>query len=64
MICFVVIDVLNKVFIFGSPANPVKLPDIGAWVLVKITAIYNPAHFWVQLPYGVENLTSQVIKSK
>ena len=62
--CFCCIDVSNQVFIFGSAANPIKLPDIGAFVLARITAIYNPAHFWVQLPYGVENLTSQVIKSK
>ncbi|CAB4044773.1 Hypothetical predicted protein, partial [Paramuricea clavata] len=41
-----------------------KLPDVGAWVLVKITAIYNPSHFWVQLPSGVENLTSQLIKHR
>ena len=56
------IDVSDKVFIFGSAANPMKLPEVGAWVLVKITAIYNPSHFWVQLPSGVENLTSQLIK--
>ncbi|XP_028407927.1 uncharacterized protein LOC114530556 isoform X2 [Dendronephthya gigantea] len=57
-------DVSEKVIIYGSTANPPKLPDIGAWVLVKITAIYNPAHFWVQLPFGIENLSTQRIQSQ
>ena len=61
---FCILDVSDKVVIYGSISTRMKLPDIGAWVLVRITAIYDPSHFWVQLPFGVENLTDQIIKCK
>ena len=41
-----------------------KLPAIGSWILVKITTIYHPTRFWVHLPAGFENLTSQLIQSR
>lgn len=58
------VDIENKVFIFGSPAKAVKLPEVGAYVLARISTIYSPARFWVHLPYGVEGLQRQLIKRK
>lgn len=49
--------------IYGSTESNVRLPDVGAWILVRVTGIENPSHFRVQLPFGVENLASQLIAS-
>ena len=40
----------------------VELPELGTWVAIKITAIFNPGHFWAQLPYGTEPLEKLIIE--
>jgi hypothetical protein len=30
----------------------VDLPELGSWVGVRVTAVLNPGHFWVQFPCG------------
>ena len=40
----------------------VELPDVGTWVAIKITAVFNPGHFWAQLPYGTEPLEKLIIE--
>ena len=58
-------DVSGKVFIFGGlSCAPIQLPDIGTWIAVRVTAIYNPGHFWIQMPFGSEPLDAQIMKSK
>lgn len=41
--------------------SSVTLPDIGTWVAVRVTAIFNPGHFWVQFPYGPEPIENRII---
>nr|XP_006820502.1 PREDICTED: uncharacterized protein LOC102809228 [Saccoglossus kowalevskii] len=37
-------------------SSTVVLPKDDSWVHVEITAIHDPLHFWVQLPYGNKSL--------
>ena len=41
--------------------SSVTLPDIGTWVAVRVTAIFNPGHFWVQFPYGTEPIEKRIM---
>ena len=41
--------------------SSITLPDIGTWVAVRVTAIFNPGHFWVQFPYGPEPIENRII---
>ena len=41
--------------------SSVTLPDIGTWVAVRVTAVFNPGHFWVQFPYGPEPIENRII---
>ena len=42
-------------------ASSVSLPDIGTWVAVRVTAVFNPGHFWVQFPYGTEPIEKRIM---
>jgi len=44
--------------------SSVTLPDIGTWVAVRVTAVFNPGHFWVQFPYGPEPIENRIIAAK
>uniref|UniRef100_UPI00358EFE05 uncharacterized protein n=1 Tax=Myxine glutinosa TaxID=7769 RepID=UPI00358EFE05 len=44
-------------------ANSLELPFAGNWIFLKVTAIHNVCHFWVQLPYGCE-LGPQMLTQK
>ena len=39
-----------------SDVDSIQLPEEGAWVAVEITAVYNPAHFYVVFPFGSKPL--------
>lgn len=41
--------------------SSVTLPDIGTWVAVRVTAVFNPGHFWVQFPYGTEPIEKRIM---
>ena len=41
--------------------SSVMLPDIGTWVAVRVKAIFNPGHFWVQFPYGTEPIEKRIM---
>ena len=41
--------------------SSVTLPDIGTWVAVRVTAVFNPGHFWVQFPYGSEPIEKRIM---
>ena len=41
--------------------SSVPLPDIGTWVAVRVTAVFNPGHFWVQFPYGSEPIEKRIM---
>ena len=59
------LDLTGHVCIYGARSYmSIVLPEIGAWVAVRVSAIYDPTHFWVQLPFGREPIDSQIIKSK
>lgn len=30
-----------------------ELPEIGDWVPITVTALFDPTHFWVNFPYGL-----------
>lgn len=44
--------------------SSVTLPDIGTWVAVRVTAVFNPGHFWVQFPYGTEPIEKSIMAGK
>lgn len=44
--------------------SSVTLPDIGTWVAVRVTAIFNPGHFWVQFPYGTEPIEKHIMAAR
>ena len=44
--------------------SSVTLPDIGTWVAVRVTAVFNPRHFWVQFPYGTEPIEKSIMAGK
>ena len=37
----------------------VKLPELGDWVPISVTACMHPAHFWVNFPYGAQMFSEQ-----
>ena len=41
--------------------SSVTMPDIGTWVAVRVTAVFNPGHFWVQFPYGTEPIEKRIM---
>ena len=36
-----------------------KLPELGDWVPILITACMHPAHFWINFPYGAQMFSEQ-----
>ncbi|XP_068758689.1 uncharacterized protein [Montipora capricornis] len=44
--------------------SSVPLPDIGTWVAVRVTAVFNPGHFWVQFPYGTEPIEKRIVAAR
>ena len=34
----------------------VQTPDEGAWVVVEVTVMFNPAHFCLIFPYGTNTV--------
>ncbi|KAL9959501.1 hypothetical protein ACROYT_G032828 [Oculina patagonica] len=44
--------------------SSVTLPDIGTWVAVRVTAIFDPGHFWVQFPYGPEPIENRIMAAR
>ena len=42
----------------------VTLPSIGTWVAVRVTAVFDPGHFWVQFPYGSEPIEKRIIEGE
>lgn len=44
--------------------SSVPLPDIGTWVAVRVTAVFNPGHFWVQFPYGTEPIEKRIMAAR
>lgn len=44
--------------------SSVTLPDIGTWVAVRVTAVFNPGHFWVQFPYGTEPIEKRIMAAR
>ena len=36
--------------------NTIDLPEVGAWVVVQVTSCFNPFHFWIRFPLGVDPL--------
>ena len=38
-----------------------KLPELGDWVPISVTACMHPAHFWVNFPYGAQMFSEQGI---
>ena len=44
---------LNAVEVFCDNAV-VELPNVGDWVAITVTALYDPTHIWVNFPYGLD----------
>lgn len=44
---------LNAVEVFCDNAV-VELPNVGDWVAITVTALYDPTHIWVNFPYGID----------
>ena len=39
-----------------------KLPELGDWVPISVTACMHPAHFWINFPYGAQMFSEQGTK--
>ena len=40
----------------------VDLPKVNSWIGVRVTAVANPAHFWVQFPCGSGPIEKKIIE--
>ncbi|XP_032232054.2 uncharacterized protein LOC5507515 isoform X2 [Nematostella vectensis] len=45
-------------------SSSVELPEVGTWVAVRVTAIMNPGHFWIQFPCGSESIEKKIIEAR
>ncbi|XP_057313217.1 uncharacterized protein LOC130654621 isoform X2 [Hydractinia symbiolongicarpus] len=44
--------VANRVEVYCDD-SVTELPEIGDWVPITVTALFDPTHFWVNFPYGL-----------
>ena len=51
-----VTDQRRAVYLRNDLECMVTLPRRDSWVGVELTAIYNPAHFYVSFPFGTKSL--------
>lgn len=38
------------------------LPKVNSWIGVRVTAVVNPGHFWVQFPCGSGPIEKKIIE--
>ena len=46
----------EEAFAMGSKYYSLEIPKKGNFLVVEVTAVYNPAHFYVTFPYGTNTI--------
>ena len=46
----------EETFTMDSNYNSLEIPKKGEFVVVEVTTVYNPAHFYVTFPYGTNTI--------
>ena len=46
----------EETFTVDSNSKSLETPKKGEFIVVEVTAVYNPAHFYVSFPYGTSTI--------